>query len=87
MTQKQFNIEEARLISEGKKLGKIKTRDGFEVTILHWDVRNSHPIAGIVHLGDDCDYVRQWTNEGKADCRSFVTTSVDLVLEVEGGEA
>ena len=86
MIQKKFNIEEARKIASGEMLGKIKTRDGFEVTIIHWHVRNSFPIAGIVHLGDNCDYVRQWTSEGKADCRSFVTMSVDLVLEVEGGE-
>ena len=86
MIKKQFNIEDARKIASGEMLGKIKTRDGFEVTIIHWNVRSSFPLAGIVHLGDDCDYVRQWTVKGRSDGRSFVTMNTDLVLEVEGGE-
>ena len=86
MTQIQFNIEDAMAIAEGKKLGLIKTRDGFPVTILAWDVRPSFPLAGIVHLGDDNDYVRQWTSQGKGDNRPNVVMRSDLVLEVEGGE-
>lgn len=86
MVEKQFDINEAKEIAEGKKLGKIKTRDGFEVTILHWSVRPSFPLAGIVHLGEDNDYVRQWTAEGKGDVRPHVTMKSDLVIETEGGE-
>jgi len=87
MIEKQFNEEEAREISEGKKLGKIKTRDGFEVSIIVWDIDAAHRIGGIIHLGDGCDYLRQWLPNGKVDHRRNVTTNYDLVLEVEGGEA
>lgn len=86
MTQKQFNIEDAHMIADGKMLGKIKTRDGFDVTILTWDIDASHRIGGIVHLGDHCDYLRQWLPNGKNDRRHNVTTNYDLILEVEGGE-
>lgn len=86
MTQIQFNIEDARKITTGEKYGRVVTRDGFPVTILAWDVRPSFPLAGIVHLGDDNDYVRQWTSQGKGDIRPNVVMKCDLVLEVEGGE-
>lgn len=52
-----------------------------------WDIDAVHRIGGIVHLGDHCDYLRQWLPNGKADKRYFVTTNYDLVIEVEGGEA
>lgn len=87
MIEKQFNMAEAREIADGKKLGSIKTRDGYDVTILHLSVRPSFPLAGIVHLGDDNDYVRQWTALGKGDIRPHVTMRSDLILEVEGGKA
>lgn len=87
MVEKKFNIEEAREIAEGKKLGSIKTRDGFPVTILAWNVRPSFPLAGIVHLGEDNDYLREWTAEGKGDIRPNIIMRSDLILEVEGGEA
>lgn len=75
------------MISTGNILGHIKTRDGFEVTIIAWDIDASHRIGGIVHLGDHCDYLRQWLPDGKCDPRRHVTTAYDLVIEVEGGEA
>jgi hypothetical protein len=87
MTQKQFNIEDARKIMTGEMYGKVMTRDGFPVTILHWSVRPSFPLAGIVHLGEDNDYVRQWTATGKSDIRPHVRMQSDLIIEVEGGEA
>lgn len=87
MIEKQFNEKEAREIASGRKLGKIKTRDGFEVTVLVWDIDAIHPIGGIVHLGDHCDYLRQWTVMGKSDVRPNVSTNYDLVLEEEGGES
>ena len=86
MIQKQFNEQEARLITSGEKLGKIKTRDGFEVTIIVWDIDAAHRIVGIVHLGDHCDYLRQWLADGKSDRRPNVRTNYDLVIETEGGE-
>lgn len=87
MVEKQFNEEEARMIASGEKLGKIKTRDGFEVTILTWDIDALHRIGGIIHLGDHCDYLRQWLSNGKSDHRPNVTMACDLVIETEGGEA
>jgi hypothetical protein len=87
MVQKQFNETDARKIVSGEMLGKVKTRDGFEVSIIVWDIDASHRIGGIVHLGDHCDYLRQWLPNGKSDRRNNVTTNYDLVLEVEGGEA
>ena len=87
MVQRQFNIEDARKIASGEMLGKIKTRDGFEVTILVWDIDAAHSIGGIVHLGDHCDYLRQWLPNGKSDRRPNVTTNYDIVIETEGGEA
>lgn len=87
MVQKQFNENDARKIVSGEMLGKVKTRDGFEVSIIVWDIDASHRIGGIVHLGDHCDYLRQWLPNGKSDRRNNVTTNYDLVLETEGGEA
>lgn len=87
MTQKQFNIDDARKIMTGEMYGKVMTRDGFPVTILVWDLRPSFPLGGIVHLGDNNDYLREWTAKGKADKRPNVTMRCDLVLEVKGGEA
>ena len=87
MTQIQFTEEMARKITSGEVYGKIKTRDGFEVSLIVWDIDAVHRIGGIVHLGDHCDYLRQWLPNGKADKRYFVTTNYDLVIEVEGGEA
>lgn len=87
MTEKQFDMNTAKAIASGKTFGKIKTRDGFPVTILHWSVRPSFPLAGIVHLGEDNDYVRQWTATGKSDIRPHVRMQSDLVIETEGGEA
>jgi hypothetical protein len=52
-----------------------------------WDLRPSFPLGGIVHLGDDNDYLREWTAKGKADKRPNVTMRCDLVIETEGGEA
>jgi len=86
MTQKCFDIETARAIANGEVFGSIKTRDGFPVTILAWNVRPSFPLAGIVHLGDENDYVRQWTSQGKGDVRPNVTMQCDLMIEMEGGE-
>lgn len=83
MTQKQFDITTAKAIASGKASGRIKTRDGFPVTILVWDLRPTFPLGGIVHLGDDNDYMREWTSKGKADKRPNVTMRSDLVLEVE----
>lgn len=90
MTQVQFNESLAREITGGVTLGKIKTRDGMPVRLLAFDIKNRYCIAGVVslngHDGGD-EYVRQWTKEGKADFRSYVTSNYDLVIEVEGGEA
>jgi hypothetical protein len=86
MVEIAFNENLAREITAGVRLGRIKTKDGFPVEIIHWNVRPSFPIAGIVRLGDDCDYVRMYTREGKSDIRRNVTKNTDLVLEVEGGE-
>lgn len=57
---------------------RYQTRDGFPVRILATDIKGRYPIAGVVQLGDD-EYCRQWTVDGKADYRSFVTTNYDLV--------
>ena len=86
MVQKQFDEEDAHKIVSGEMLGKVITRDGFDVTILVWDLDSSHRIGGIVHLGDHCDYLRQWLPNGKTDRRPNVSMSCDLILEVEGGE-
>jgi hypothetical protein len=87
MTQKCFDMETAKAIVNGEVFGNIKTRDGFDVTILHWAVNTSFPIAGIVHLGENNDYCRQWTSQGKGDVRPNVTMQCDLIIETEGGEA
>jgi len=87
MTQRCFDMETAKAIANGEVFGNIKTRDGFDVTILHWAVNTSFPIAGIVHLGENNDYCRQWTSQGKGDVRPNVTMQCDLIIETEGGEA
>lgn len=86
MTQVQFNEATAREVTGGVRLGQVKTRDGFDVTIIYWDVESAYPIAGILHHGEKDDVVMQWTREGKRDIRRNVTTNFDLVIETEGGE-
>ena len=75
----------AQDIMNGELFGCIKTRDGFPVRLLAFDVKGRYPIAGVVQLGDD-EYCRQWTKDGKGDRRPNVRTNYDLVIEVEGGE-
>lgn len=43
MKQIAFNENVARDIQAGHRFGKIMTRDGFEVTILHWAINTSFP--------------------------------------------
>lgn len=86
MKQIPFDENKAREINAKVTFGRIKTRDGFPVRILTWNVRSQYPIAGVVELGKE-EYVRQWTYDGKADLRPNVRSGFDLVLEVEGGEA
>jgi hypothetical protein len=86
MIQVPFNAELAKEITEGRKFGLIKTRDGFNVRLLTFGVRSRYCIAGVVELGDD-EYVKQWTIDGKADYRPNVKTNYDLELFVEGGES
>ena len=86
MIEIKFDEGIAREITAGVRLGNIKTRDGFKVSIIVWNIDASHSIGGIVHLGDHCDYLRQWLPNGKSDRRNNVTTNYDLVLETEGGE-
>ena len=86
MIQRPFNEKVARLITSGEKLGKIKTRDGFDVTILTWDIDATYCIGGIVHLGEHCDYLRQWLPNGRSDVMPNIHRGFDLVIETEGGE-
>lgn len=83
---KQFNIEDAKAIAAGEKPGSIKTRDGFDVTILTYDIDATYCIGGIVHLGDHCDYLRQWLPNGRSDVMPNIHRGFDLVIETEGGE-
>lgn len=85
--EKDFDITLAKKIADGSIKGRIKTRDGFPVTILVWDLRPTFPLGGRVHLGSNNDYLREWTSSGKSDKRRNVTMRSDLVLEVEGGGA
>ena len=86
MAQIQFNESTAREIMGGVTRGTIKTRDGFPVRLLDYNLKGRYPLCGVVDLGDE-EYCHKWTREGKNDFRSNVTTNYDLVLEVEGGEA
>lgn len=48
-----FNVERARSITSGVEPGKIVTRDGKEVRIVCFDVKNDkYPIIGLVKEGD-----------------------------------
>lgn len=85
MIEIQFTEAAAREVSEGKRYGTIRTRDGFPVRLLAYDIKGTYPVAGVVDLGES-EYCRQWTKEGKGDFRSYVRTNYDLVIEVEGGE-
>ena len=60
------------------------TRDGFDVRIIATDAKGRYPIVGLVDM-DNAEYPRQWTEDGKADYRSYVNTNYDLV-EKEGGD-
>lgn len=86
MKEIAFDGNKAREIKAKVTFGRIRTRDGFPVNILAWNLKSKYPIAGVVELGKE-EYVRQWTYDGKADLRPNVRSGFDLVLEVEGGEA
>ena len=48
-----FDVERAKRISNGEEEGKIVTRDGKEVRIICFDVKNDkYPIIGLVKEGD-----------------------------------
>lgn len=85
MTEKQFNINTAREINGGIRYGKIKTRSGHPVRVLCWNAKGWKPIVGLIDLGD-IELPMKFTKEGKCDTRPNVTTSNDLIVEVEGGE-
>ena len=75
-----FDINTAREITGGVTNGTIRTRDGFPVRLLAFNIKGRYPIAGVVDLGEE-EYVRKWTEEGKADMRPNVNTNYDLVIE------
>lgn len=59
-------------------LNKQYTCDGFPVRILATDIDSSYPVVGVVQLGDNNDYSRQWTADGKADFHPHIRSRYDL---------
>lgn len=57
---------------------QYQTRDGFDVRIIATDAKGRYPIVGLVDM-DNTEYARKWTEDGKADFRSYVKTNYDLV--------
>ena len=48
-----FDVQRAKRITNGEEDGKIVTRDGKEVRIICFDVKdNKYPIIGLVKEGD-----------------------------------
>ena len=80
-----FDINTAREITGGVTNGTIRTRDGFPVRLLAFNIKGRYPIAGVVDLGDE-EYPRVWTTEGKADLRPNVKTLYDLVIDNGGAQ-
>ena len=82
MTQKKFELETAKKISDGTENGHIKTKNGQNVRIIAWDVKGLYPIAGLID-GGEYENVDLWTNEGKTDFRFNYHSPFDLVIETE----
>lgn len=85
MTEIQFNESAAREITAGVRFGSIKTRDGRQARIVCWDAKGYLPIIALIDMGTH-ETASCFTNEGRHDVRENVTSNMDLVLEVEGGE-
>lgn len=86
MIQKQFDEATAREINGGVRYGKIKTRDGHTARIICWNAKGKRPIVALFDIGE-MERVARYTVNGRHDERDNVTSNMDLVLEVEGGEA
>lgn len=87
MKEIMFDKEVALDIMAGKVLGKIKTRWGNNVRLLHFGAKGKFPIVGLVDSEEKaCEIAMQWTEDGKCDIRPNVRTGFDIVIEVEGGE-
>lgn len=67
--------------------GTIKTRLGLKARIVHWGAKGNYPIVALIEQADGSEVCRQYTLDGKVDVRPNVTTSTDLIIETEGGEA
>ena len=85
MIQKQFDEGTAREINGGLRNGKIKTRDGHPARIICWNAKGKRPIVALFDIGE-MERVARYTVNGRHNERDNVTSSMDLVLEVEGGE-
>ena len=85
MIEKAFDEKLAKDIEFGGKFGKIKTRQGFPVRIVCWDTKGPYPITGLIDYGE-YELPTTYTNKGKSDYRTNVRTTLDLLIEVEGGE-
>ena len=75
----------AKEIIAGRKFGKIKTKHGDSVTLVHFNAKGDLPLVGLVDLGKN-ELAKQWTPEGKRN-KGGAPSVFDLVIETEGGEA
>lgn len=85
MIQKEFNLPEALAIQKGEKFGRIVTRDGKPARIVTTDAKGYRPVVALIDNGTS-EKPCLFTVYGRNDIRENVTTSNDLVLEMEGGE-
>lgn len=74
-----FNLVQAREISEGRASGRIMTRDGYSVRILCWDAIGSYPIVGLVNYGG-YERAEHYTDQGLSNFGRNRKTDYDLVI-------
>ena len=76
-----FDVERAKRISNGEEEGKIVTRDGKEVRIICFDVKNDkYPIIGLVKEGD-YESAESFSKNGEYSIRDG-ELDCDLFLQV-----
>lgn len=83
MTQIQFNEKVAREVAGGVRCGKIKTKLGLGVRIICWNAKGDRPIVALVEQAYG-EKPYRYTVEGKRLPNG--NSSLDLVIETEGGE-
>lgn len=77
-----FNIELAKRITNGTKLGRIVTRDGLNARIVCFDARGNYPIVALLDLYHYTETISTVTPDGRVDALNAHEDPLDLFIEI-----